>query len=264
MKAKKKHLSNVLWMSFADFGLAFTFWMLFFNPSMDDGSIPCLVLGISNYFFSLATRGWYFIITMNLFSALHKSAIEKLMKRQCILHLYVWGSSGILVLIPMRHYVPYPGGECWIDTKAWVLTIPEYILSMMYLIFAIALLICMVSVLKTEVDKIGTKSILFRTVVFVLIYVITWFPYLLFNSFIQFFQCADWCDGVGTILTASNGILNFIVWFFFLPEVRKAATNFIGIDDLPTFTPEQSTTDKKLINVMNDHRNNIDNYALMV
>lgn len=221
------HLSNIIWMSFADLGYTLSQFLFVSAPNLTKNSISCLSIGIGATFFSNATKSWYFIIGLNIVLSNRNSAIREVMKKRWITHLYVWGSSCAVAFIPFHHYVRYTTGECWIDSDFPHLALLTSILFTLYLLFSVIILASIFPIFKLTMDAQNRRTILFRTLVFVFVFVMAWLPTWVSTILKQFHYEYEWLEGVSAIARCAIGLLNFIVWFLFFPELRNESMNLI-------------------------------------
>lgn len=242
---KSDHISNIFWMSCADFYFSTTCFLQTITEAQQ--SISCFLIAFCNVFFNVATASWYFVITFELFMLVCGKNLPRWMEKRYIYHAYVWILSFVASAIALPSYTKTPLGICWIKENSiyqLVLLIPLTI----YLSFAITFL-CLVLYIGQFVACTGERrNLLCGATVLVGVFLIIWLPAWIWQFLNVFFSIDPpiWFQYMTCILASISGISNFVVWVCFFK---------IGREQLQEETFETLSTNSTLLG-KNDSPNN--------
>lgn len=226
-QTKRDLMSTLFWMSLSDFGMSISLILqLYGSPSYKLGYVYCYISAYGQGFFGVATQSWYFIICIQIILSMgiFKSASAyQWCKKKWLHHLYVWSVSIIMSVIPYHSYgFDSSIGVCWIIKNIPFYSIFMFVPLTFYLGFALVLFYLMNRYLRSAFEKTQMKQILLHTSFFVGVFVIGWFPsWLSFLFDIVSFNLPILFRGIIWYFWSSSGILNFVVWIIYIPDIRN-------------------------------------------
>lgn len=227
---RRNHLANIFWMSFSDFGFSIRNAVGYIGGLSNKMFFFCWLSAFGSVFFVIAMQSWYFIIGLQIYVPIKYITLPRWMDNRYFYHIYAWSISFFSAISLFHAYGHGPiTNRCWIIGPRYY-KIFLFIPSTIYLWFAIYLLLLMHFTMRSSFLLKEKKIIMQRTTVFVGVFVITWFPNWIRLILEIFFNVnADWIYYTASIVGASSGIFNFIVWIIFSPKIRNTCVSFQNI-----------------------------------
>lgn len=220
IRVRKYHMANIFWLSFSDFLLSTRSTVGVFCD-FPTGSLGCSFMGCVGVFSFVATQSWYFIICTHLFITLRWKSMQQYLRKRNLVHIFVWCTSFSSTLLPINKYVRDEVGDCWV-TRQGLYKFTLFIPLTIYLFLTIIMFWLIISEIWPALRGKKRLTILLRTSVFVLVFLITWFPSwvnLVLQPFLETTIPLEY-EQYAILFGTASGIFNCIAWCYFFPDHR--------------------------------------------
>merc|ERR1712062_677759 len=169
-------MGDIFWMALCDFVRCMNRFSRWFYTTGSSNSIICTMRGFIIVFFSMSAWNWHFKISLNVLLTIKKWKNKKNLKMRIILHVVIWSISAVFAGLPIGHYVTNPRGLCVPQlSNLWmVMFMLPFFAALSFSLYVLSSLFLYLR--KNFVDTTSRRMIIFRTFVFVAVFLVIYFP----------------------------------------------------------------------------------------